>query len=576
MGGGWWDPSSPSPAAERMRLDPSGHRRDPDPPLYSPAMVGSRLERIARILVPLATFLVFLPSLGFPFLWDDQSLVVDSRVIAGPIGEAFRHDLWATTPSTDDAASGYYRPLLLVDLFIDRLLFGLAPWGHHLHSVLWHCLAVMLAGSLFSGRYRSAGFVGAAVVALHPVQVESVAFVSARNDLMAATFVLGALLAFERGRWVVGGVLTLCGLLSKELVLVAPALVLVWLAGRVERRRVIASIVACTGALGAGLALRAWAGVSFGPPPTSGVALEGAAHLVAKVFWPVGLTSALHLGWATSTPWWSLAVAAIGSLVAIRFGVFRPIVFFAVALAPALVGVARAGLVSDRYLYVPMVGVGWLVAALLARASERTVTASGLALLLAGAVGSSLQLRMWRSTDALWSETIARTPNAYAYGSYAKQLELEGRLDEAADFYARATQPPQPLPHSCFNIVEIHMKRADLPSAVREGERALAAGCERSPEILGPLSLAYAMSAKWDEAERLASELRARPGGDPTTKSEVAALAAAAHRGDFAPILSEIAAKPHLRASIVDSVAIVLVAGGDPAHADTVNALRTP
>ena len=539
-------------------------------------MVGSRLERIGRILVPLAALLVFLPSVSFPFVWDDQSLVVDSRVLAGPIGEAFRTDLWATTPSTDDAASGYYRPLLLVDLYADRLLFGLAPWGYHLHSVLWHCVMVMLAGALFAGRYRSAGFIGATVVALHPAQVESVAFVSARNDLMAATFVLGALLALERGRFVAGGVLALCGLLSKELALVLPALAFVWLAGRVERRRVIASVFASACGLGVSLAMRAWAGVSFGSAPTSGVALEGAAHLVAKVLWPVGLTSALHVGWATSTPWWSLAALALGSLAALRFGLLRPILFFAIALAPALVGVERAGLVSDRYLYLPMAGVGWLVAALLARASERTVTASGLALLLAGAVGSSLQLRMWRSTDALWSETIRRTPNAYAYGSYAKALELQGRLDEAAELYRRATQPPQPLAHSCFNIVEIHMKRSDLPSALREGERALGAGCERSPEILGPLSLAYAMSARWDDAERVAHELRARPGGDPTTKSEVALLAVAAHRGDFAPVLAKIAEEPQLRAVIADSVAEVLTVGGDPSHADTVKALRAP
>ena len=539
-------------------------------------MVGSRLERIGRILVPLAALLVFLPSVSFPFVWDDQSLVVDSRVLQGPIGEAFRSDLWATTPSTDDPGSGYYRPLLLVDLFIDRLLFGLAPWGYHLHSVLWHCLAVLLAGALFAGRYRSAGFVGAAVLALHPVQVESVAFVSARNDLMAATFVLGALLAFERGRFVVGALLALCGLLSKELVLVLPALAFVWLAGRVEARRVIASVLASTFGLGVGLAMRAWAGVSFGSAPSSGVALEGAAHLVAKVLWPVGLTSALHLGWATSTPWWSLAVLALGSLAALRFGLFRPILYFDIALAPALVGVERAGLVSDRYLYLPMAGVAWLVAAILARASERAVAAVGAVVLVAGAVGSSLQLRMWRSTDALWSETIRRTPNAYAYGSYAKALELQGRLDEAAELYRLATQPPQPLPHSCFNIVEIHMKRTDLPSAVREGERALAAGCERSPEILGPLSLAYAMSARWDDAERVANELHARPGGDPTTKSDVVLLAVAAHRGDFTPVLSKIAAEPQLRAAIADSVAQVLTVGGDPAHADTVRALRSP
>ena len=98
----------------------------------------------------------------------------------------------------------------------------------------------------------------------------------------------------------------------------------------------------------------------------------------------------------------------------------------------------------------------------------------------------------------------------------------------------------------------------------------------QSPEILGPLSLAYAMSARWDDAERVGNELQSRPGGDPTTKSDVALLAVAAHRGDFAPILSKIAAHPQLRAAIADSVAEALTVGGDPAHADTVRALRSP
>jgi hypothetical protein len=538
-------------------------------------MVGSRLERIGWLLVPLAALCVFLPAAGFSFVWDDYPLVVDNRITGGPIGAVFRTDLWASTPSTDDATSGYYRPLLLLDYWVDRHLFGLSPAAHHVHSVLWHALVVALACSLFSRRHGTAGLAGAAIVAFHPAQVEAVAFVSARNDLLAAAFVLAALLAFERGRWMVGGALGLCGLLSKEVVLVLPVLALVWLGGT-DRRRVVSSVVASVGAIGVYLAMRAVAGVPLGDVPIGSGVLAGAAHLVAKVLWPVGLTSALHLAWAEATPWWSLAVLGAGSLVAWRTGLLRPIVFFAVALAPSLAGVARAGLVSDRYLYLPMVGVGWFVAALVARASAPVARAAFLFLLTIGIATSSMQLRMWRNTDTLWATTIARTPNAYAYGAYAKALELQGRLDEAAELYARATQPPQPLPHSCFNIVEIHLKREDLGNAVREGERALGAGCERSPEILGPLSLAYAMSGHWEDADRLASELRARPGGDPTTKSEVAALAAAAHRGDFAPILSEIAAAPERRAAIADSVATVLTVGGDPARADTVKALRSP
>jgi hypothetical protein len=84
------------------------------------------------------------------------------------------------------------------------------------------------------------------------------------------------------------------------------------------------------------------------------------------------------------------------------------------------------------------------------------------------------------------------------------------------------------------------------------------------------------MSARWDSAMTLARELAARPGGDPTGKSQVAMLAAAAHDGDLAPILAAIDAAPDRRAQTVDWVTLVLTVGGDPARADTVRALRSP
>ncbi len=381
MGGGWWDPSSPSTRGRARELDPCdtarrrirpytrrdgrfpprAHRHGSSfrsrPFACSSRPSGSRSSGTISRSSSTAAYLPA-PSARRSGATSGRRRRPPTTRRAGTTGRSS----WSTSGSI-------------------AMLFGLSPAGHHLHSVLWHCVAVMLAGALFSGRYGGAGFVGAAVVALHPAQVE-VGRVRVRAERSDGRRVRARVRSSRSsaGSWALGGVLALCGLLSKEVVLVLPVLAIVWLAGRVDRRRVLASVVACGAGLGVGLR-------DAGVPRacrsatcrSSGGAFEGAAHLVGEG----ALAGRAHVGAPPRVGGRHAVVVARGrspSARSSRSGAvsLRPIVFFAVALAPALVGVARAGLVSDRYLYLPMVGVGWLVAALLARASDRTLGATGL------------------------------------------------------------------------------------------------------------------------------------------------------------------------------------------------------
>ncbi len=125
----------------------------------------------APALLLLLTGLVFLPILGAGFVWDDATLIVDNPHTASLSAalRAFGGDLWAGLGEADDASS-YYRPLLTLDLALDRAFFGLSPAWHHARSLGWHLLAV--GGLLGFLRRLGVGPVAAAaaasLLALHP------------------------------------------------------------------------------------------------------------------------------------------------------------------------------------------------------------------------------------------------------------------------------------------------------------------------------------------------------------------------------------------------------------------------
>ncbi len=197
------------------------------------------------------------------FVWDDIPLVVQNSHLDGPIGRFFVTDLWAGTGQE----SGYYRPLMLLSLALDRALWGGSAAGYHLHSLAWHLLAVVALWCLLRELVEPVpAWVGAALFALHPLQSEAVAWIASRNDPMSVALMLGGVLTLlprDAGgrRLGLGGVLILSALLCKESAILGVFLLLGldWLTwGRpVGRNRYIA----LSAAVGAWWALRANAGI---------------------------------------------------------------------------------------------------------------------------------------------------------------------------------------------------------------------------------------------------------------------------------------------------------------------------
>jgi tetratricopeptide (TPR) repeat protein len=203
---------------------------------------------LALALSALAAFLIYLPTLRYDFVWDDQQLVLNNPQLKSGSVRSILAGAFMPGDSVETAAkSKYYRPLVGLSLLIDRKLAGDAPRAFHLHNILLHVAATMLFVLLVSILFQSGWLrlVTGLLFALYPVHSESVAFVSARTDVLMTVFALAAALLglsyLRRGRpaaLVLSGLALLTALLAKETPILLP-LAFLPLAARqtAERRR---------------------------------------------------------------------------------------------------------------------------------------------------------------------------------------------------------------------------------------------------------------------------------------------------------------------------------------------------
>lgn len=496
--------------------------------------------------VLLVTALVYGPGLFYGYAYDDAVLIEGSR-ISGRLSDLLvlpGWELWESTTLGVHDDSGYYRPLFLLSLWLDRLLPSRAwTFAHHTQSLLWHLGVVGLVGLLARrlGASPAAAAVGAAVAALHPAQVAAVQFIAARNDTMAAAFVLGAGAlavgpALGAGSLVGVGALSCLAVLSKESALLAPlVLALLAVVGPDPRRRL--PRVAGASALGVAAAVltRAAAGVGLPPGATLGSvwSVSGTAlvHWLGVLGWPVGLAPEASAVWPSAPSLAGVLLGLVG-LGAVLFGGGATgraaVACAALVTAPALGGVAATGHLPDRYLYGALAFGGVAVAVAAERLGERPRLFVGAGLGLVFAVLSALALPVWRSDLDLWRAGVARHPQPHTWGGYAKALELAGDHDRAAVYYAQAATASPPSAHACFNAASIHLKRGAPADAARAGLAALDAGCAPSPELLSPTAIGLAVVGRWTEAEELAQAVST----DPTGQAVLVRCAAAALRGD--------------------------------------------
>lgn len=407
-----------------------------------------------RHLLLLGMLLCWLPALRAGYFWDDRSLILQNPAL-GHLDAIFGQDL---APREGAAATPFYRPMMLLSLSVDQLLAPENTVFAHLHSLGWHLLGVALLGSLVCRRLGEDAALGAMLIfGLHPVQSEAVAWLSARNDPMATAGVLGAILCFDRGFWVGGGLVALLAGLSKEQALLLPVALPLWRYSFGERPKWSESAVALA-AVAVVLALRSRADVLSVQPAAAHLELFSERWILMPstmlgwlvMPWPLSSSASLYQPLPGFFPL-LLALFAFIGLVSLLIWDRRNAGLVGLALlfwAPAAVAVAATTLIGERYLYLPLA----FLAIAVARVLPLRLVGPGMLLLL-----PLLELRLWQwSSEAELTEVAAgQLPDAYTRYRLAVLREAQGDPKAAFRLYLDSIQSDPPFLGSCAPPVRL-------------------------------------------------------------------------------------------------------------------------
>jgi Flp pilus assembly protein TadD len=483
------------------------------------------------VLIVAAAFVVYGVTLTYPFVWDDGFLIIENRYLSdwSEIGENLSGDFFRKT--RDAVRIGYWRPVITISYMIDRAIFDDRPWGFHLANVIMHALASCLVfGVARRLRLPETAALGAALLfAVHPVHVESVAWISGRTDVYCAVFVLAAiLLDFDhtrspsRARRVFSVAATALAVLSKEMALIVPALValrpaLLPSGNEVERGRTRSVFVA---ALPHAIVVLAYGLVRFGllgvatVPRAEAIgrstlfwtSWSGLVEYIRMLVWPAVLSVTPEID-LTSVPTAralaGVAIAATLVAVAWRWRHAHPsaayaLAFFLVALIPLSnfivpINAPTPYPLAERYLYLPSVGfcliAAWLVTVALparigggegaarpddGRRPARWAAVAGLVLVSAYGARAHVRVRDWKDDLSLFASAVRLTPGeTLAHVNYGVALADAGNVDAAEKQFREVLKIEPGHAKAHYNLGNLYREGGELALAEAEYRAAL-------------------------------------------------------------------------------------------------------
>ena len=468
----------------------------------------SRLVLFACFALITITWLVFGQTLRYDFVnFDDHVYVYDNPRITGGltldgISYAFTH-----------THARNWHPLTTISHLLDCQFYGLKAGGHHLTNVLLHSIAVVLlflvlqqmTGSPSSPRVESvsprrpdhtgstwrSAFV-AAVFAVHPLHVESVAWISERKDVLSAVFFMFTLGAYTRhvrkpsvGRYLMVALFLALGLMSKPMLVTVPFVLLLldyWPLNRVRGQTsevrdqgseirsqwsVVSSLVTekiPLFALSAFSCLATLLAQSHGPAAIDQLPLRWRLNnalisyviYIWQMFWSARL-AVFYPHPNNQLPLWQVTLATLFllgvSLSAILLRGQRPYIltgwFWYVGMLVPVIGLVQVGeqARADRYTYLPQIGlyilITWTIADLIERACERArrvvfaITAPAVIALLGWQ--AFVETSYWKNSETLWTHALAVTSNNdVAHNNLGFLLLRRGELDRAISHFNTA------------------------------------------------------------------------------------------------------------------------------------------
>lgn len=478
--------------------------RIPKPALF--ASPGRR-NLVLSLLLAVAVLALYNPIARDPFVnYDDDRYVTDNALVrAGLHWETVK---WAFT-SYEEAN---WHPLTWLSHALDCQLFGLNPAGHHYVNVLLHALNAVLLFWVLVWATGAAGrsYMVAALFALHPINVESVAWVAERKNILSLLFSLLALAAYgyyakkpSIGRYCGVMVLFACGLMAKPMVITFPFVLLLWdywplkrmdsKTGEPQNFLWLAIEKLPLMALSAASAMVTLEAQRTGEAIRStvqypvGVRIENSlvsyVRYAGKLFWPSHLSPIYpHPGHSLSL-WQAVAAGAViflltGLVLAGRKHRYLLVgwFWFLGTLVP-MIGLVQVGnqAMADRYAYLPFIGLFVLVAwgvgdwAAVRRISMPQLAAAGAVCGLGLVIVTYRQIGFWKDNVSLWSHAIEVTvPNFVAEDNLGGALIEAGRTDEAMAHFRRAVAIEPSDAMSRLNLAADEQRHGNFLQAIAQ------------------------------------------------------------------------------------------------------------
>lgn len=428
----------------------------------------------ASLLLATMVLVAYAPAFRAGFIWDDDRYVTANPALLDLRGLTA---VWTTL----DATPQYY-PLTHTVFWVEHALWGFDPRGYHAVNVLLHAASALLVWRTLLLLEIPGAWLAAAIFAVHPVEVESIAWVTELKNALSALFYLASARVFlgwalgrERAPWrpVVATGLYVAALLSKTVTSTLPValgIALWWKRGRIERREAawLAPMLAI-GAIAASVTRHlektqiGATGAEWALSMADRGALTGRIvwFYVGKLLWPSDLVF-IYPRWAVNAAslaaWpWTIAAAALMALLwmargRLGRGSFAAFAFFVATLAPALgffdVYPMRYSWVADHFQYLASLGPIVLACACATNGVDRLAaenrSARRVARFVAGAILVLLagrtfaRCRVYNDDETLWRDTLARNQDAWiAHNNLGILLAQQGKHADAAAHFAR-------------------------------------------------------------------------------------------------------------------------------------------
>lgn len=468
------------------------------------------------LALTLTTFIAFGPVFRNGFVkYDDPYYITNNPHVKGGITP--ESVVWAFTATL----CANWHPLTWLSHMLDCQLFGVNPLWHHLISVLFHIANTLLlfwilkrtTGKIWAGAFVAAAF------ALHPLHVESVAWVAERKDVLSGLFWMLTIVSYIRytehpsiGRYLLIPLVFGLGLMAKPMLVTLPFVLLLldyWPLGRFQwgrqfghqRRlawrlileKVPLFILTVASSIVTYVIQQSEGAMELGKSYPLNIRISNSAvsyiAYIGKLIYPSRL-AVLYPYPGDSLPLWqpivSLLVLAVVSLVVIyaarRRGYLAVGWFWFLGTLVPVIGLVQVGAqaMADRYSYLPSIGifimVAWGAAEMAARWRYReTILGIGAGMVLTALlICTLLQVRYWRTGTTLYEHTVSVTENNYIiHSNYGTLLRDEGRENEALKHLGIALQINPRYYYAHYGIGTVLLRQEKYAEAIECFNKAL-------------------------------------------------------------------------------------------------------